>query len=49
MRSSLLACALGLSVPLTLVPAVQAQTYKTEYKLSTVLPNTYPWGKAGER
>ena len=25
------------------------QTYKPEYKLSTVLPNTYAWGRAGER
>jgi tripartite ATP-independent transporter DctP family solute receptor len=36
---------------MTLVPAhsTPAQTYKAEYKLSTVLPNTYAWGKAGER
>jgi TRAP-type transport system periplasmic protein len=32
-----------------LVPAVEAQTYRAEYKLSTVLPASYPWGKAGER
>lgn len=49
MRSMLLACALGLSVSLVSSPAADAQTYKPEYKLSTVLPNTYPWGKAGER
>ncbi len=27
---------------------VQAQTYKPEYKLSTVLGPAYPWGKGGE-
>jgi len=32
-----------------LVPAVEAQNYRAEYKLSTVLPASYPWGKAGER
>lgn len=26
-----------------------APTYKPEYKLSTVLSNAFPWGKAGER
>jgi tripartite ATP-independent transporter DctP family solute receptor len=26
-----------------------AQSYRSEYKLSTVLPASYPWGKAGER
>ena len=26
-----------------------AQNYRAEYKLSTVLPSSYPWGKAGER
>lgn len=49
MRSSLFACALTFILALNSIPAVQAQTYKAEYKLSTVLPNTYPWGKAGER
>jgi tripartite ATP-independent transporter DctP family solute receptor len=29
--------------------ATDAQSYRSEYKLSTVLPATYPWGKAGER
>ena len=31
------------------MPAAYAQTYRAEYKLSTVLPASYPWGKAGER
>lgn len=26
-----------------------AQTYKSEYRLSTVLNNAFPWGQAGER
>lgn len=30
-------------------PLALAQNYKPEYKLSTVLPASYPWGKAGER
>ena len=35
---------------LALVTAADAaQTYRPEYKLSTVLPASYPWGKAGER
>src|SRR5919205_4531369 len=34
---------------LAAAPASYAQAYRSEYKLSTVLPNTYPWGKAGER
>ncbi len=34
---------------ITVVPLAQAQNYKPEYKLSTVLPTSYPWGKAGER
>jgi TRAP-type transport system periplasmic protein len=38
-----IAVAFGLSYP------VVAQNYKPEYKLSTVLPSTYAWGKAGER
>jgi tripartite ATP-independent transporter DctP family solute receptor len=28
--------------------AVQAQNYKPEYKLSTVVPASFPWGKGGE-
>ena len=34
---------------LVLTYPAAGQTYKPEYKLSTVLPNTYAWGKAGER
>src|SRR5512134_710800 len=49
MRRFLLAYALGLSVALASVAAAQPQAYKSEYKLSTVLPSTYAWGKAGER
>jgi TRAP-type transport system periplasmic protein len=49
MGSWLCTRALALGVALTLIPAAHAQNYKAEYKLSTVLPNTYPWGKAGER
>ena len=45
MRSSHLLCA----VLLALVSAANAQNYRAEYKLSTVLPASYPWGKAGER
>ncbi|MDR3221947.1 MAG: DctP family TRAP transporter solute-binding subunit [Candidatus Accumulibacter sp.] len=29
--------------------AAMAQTYKSEYRLSTVLNNAFPWGQAGER
>jgi tripartite ATP-independent transporter DctP family solute receptor len=39
----------GIAAALLLAPATPAQTYKAEYKLSTVLPATYAWGKAGER
>ena len=41
MRSSYLLCA----VLLALVSAANAQNYRAEYKLSTVLPASYPWGK----
>jgi len=34
---------------IAVVPLALAQNYKSEYKLSTVLPTSYPWGKAGER
>ena len=30
-------------------PLALAQNYKPEYKLSTVVPASFPWGKAGER
>lgn len=36
------AAALALALP------VQAQNYKSEYKLSTVLGTAFPWGKGGE-
>jgi len=38
-------------VPLVLLLAhsAPAQNYRPEYKLSTVLPGSYAWGKAGER
>ncbi len=32
-----------------LAPAVQAQTYRAEYRLSTTLGTAFPWGQAGER
>ena len=41
--SALVLAALGL-----LGPAAQAQTYKAEYKLSTVVGTAFPWGKGGE-
>ena len=40
-----LAAAIGLA---TAGGAVQAQNYKSEYKLSTVVPASFPWGKGGE-
>ena len=41
--------AAGIAIAFGLSPAAVAQNYKPEYKLSTVLPSTYAWGKAGER
>jgi TRAP-type transport system periplasmic protein len=32
-----------------IAPTAHSQNYRAEYKLSTVLPVSYPWGKAGER
>jgi tripartite ATP-independent transporter DctP family solute receptor len=32
-----------------IAPVAHSQNYRPEYKLSTVLPASYPWGKAGER
>lgn len=49
MRRLLLSCLIAPAFSLTLTFTAAAQTYKPEYKLSTVLPSTYPWGKAGER
>jgi TRAP-type transport system periplasmic protein len=45
----LLSICLAVATALVIVPAAQAQNYKPEYKLSTVLPNSYPWGRAGDR
>jgi len=39
------ACALGL---LTAVTPAAAQQYKFEYKMSLVVPPSFPWGKGGE-
>jgi TRAP-type transport system periplasmic protein len=48
MKRLLLASALACAA--VMPPALaHAQQYKAEYKLSTVLPASYPWGKAGER
>ena len=41
--SAVAVAALGL-----LGPAAQAQNYKAEYKLSTVVGTAFPWGKGGE-
>jgi TRAP-type transport system periplasmic protein len=48
MKRFLIAAAMACAA-LLLPAAAHAQQYKAEYKLSTVLPATYPWGKAGER
>src|SRR5918992_49009 len=45
MRRYVLLCALLAAF----TSAAYGQTYRSEYKLSTVLPASYPWGKAGER
>jgi tripartite ATP-independent transporter DctP family solute receptor len=48
MSRLLLLCTL-VAVALVTPALGQAQNYKPEYKLSTVLPNSYPWGRAGDR
>ena len=48
MRRLILKCALA-AAAVALAPAAYSQTYRAEYKLSTVLPNSYPWGRAGDR
>ncbi|HWI15784.1 MAG TPA: C4-dicarboxylate ABC transporter, partial [Burkholderiales bacterium] len=48
MRRLILKCALA-AAAVALTPSAHSQTYRSEYKLSTVLPNSYPWGRAGER
>ena len=45
-RPLMLACA---AFALGCAGTASAQSYKQEYKLSTVLPSSYAWGKAGER
>jgi tripartite ATP-independent transporter DctP family solute receptor len=45
MRRFVFVCALLVAA----LPAADSQSYRSEYKLSTVLPASYPWGKAGER
>src|SRR5688572_22250896 len=44
MRRFIFLCAI-----LALACASHAAEYRAEYKLSTVLPASYAWGKAGER
>jgi TRAP-type transport system periplasmic protein len=41
-------CLVALAV-LTSFPQAQAGAYRDEYRLSTVLSGSYPWGQAGER
>ncbi|MGE5526445.1 MAG: DctP family TRAP transporter solute-binding subunit [Rhodospirillaceae bacterium] len=48
MRRLVLQCALAAAAAV-LMPLAYSQSYRAEYKLSTVLPNSYPWGRAGER
>lgn len=38
-----------LAAAIAIAPAAHSQNYRSEYKLSTVVPASYPWGKAGER
>jgi tripartite ATP-independent transporter DctP family solute receptor len=48
MRRFILKCALA-AAAVALTPSAHSQNYRAEYKLSTVLPNSYPWGRAGDR
>lgn len=48
MRLLVLTCALAAAAA-ALTPTAHGQSYRAEYKLSTVLPASYPWGRAGER
>jgi len=41
--------ALALVLGLLALGGAQGQTYKAEYRLSTVLNSSFPWGMAGER
>lgn len=48
MRRFVFVCALA-AAAVAIPPAAHSQNYRSEYKLSTVVPASYPWGKAGER
>ncbi|HWI16036.1 MAG TPA: DctP family TRAP transporter solute-binding subunit [Burkholderiales bacterium] len=48
MRRLILKCALA-AAAVALTPSAHSQSYRAEYKLSTVLPTSYPWGRAGDR
>ncbi len=43
------ALGLGLMASLLVAGSVSAQTYKSEYKISTVLGSPFPWGLSAER
>ncbi len=48
MKRVLLCAAALLGASLCLASSAQAEEYRSEYRLSTVLPSSYPWGRAGE-
>ncbi len=47
-RRFLLAAAAGAMTASLAMPALAQTRYKDEYKLSTVVPASFPWGKGGE-
>ncbi len=47
-RRLLLAAAAGAMAATLAMPALAQTKYKDEYKLSTVVPASFPWGKGGE-
>ena len=47
-RRLLVAAAAGALAATLAVPALAQTKYKDEYKLSTVVPASFPWGKGGE-
>jgi len=47
-RRMLLAATAGALAATLALPALAQTKYKDEYKLSTVVPATFPWGKGGE-
>ena len=47
-RRFLLAAAAGAMAATIAMPALAQTKYKDEYKLSTVVPASFPWGKGGE-